>query len=625
MNEGVSFLWLTDFTDDAPFFLDDIGPTYSGEKCSSPNPSDDPVLSYMRRNNNERENEELRGIIDDLTLDIKGLKQKLRKYKERDPPQLQRDKLFDVRTYGLSRRRKRQLERILQRFAADISASPRFSRDRQTTTKSKRMGNNVLISGDDGLEALVAMLFKHRLSLVTKTSQQDSANASSSSDSWYDVNEILTSVKHTISAIDVGFIREALKEYGTPLELSADGCSVRWETSNQHGLVRRHMWSNLMYDHIHNDQTSIHQEMVLGLAESNTTALQKPAASSYVPYISGNRATEADDEILSMVSSSSEICLRTSASDAGGEISTTRSQPQTNFQGRSTYYKNATFYIDCSGDRTDVKDSQQRTSTWTEVGEKRTHQSSFGLSRRQQRPYTTGTAADRFLSYPTEKDVALNLSQCSSSAMSLVEEPLTSMADGYKAFPKELPVSGIGDVVPDDNFAVHVVMKHVPMSPSDDTGGGINHNTSRCKDTPCQKTETSRLSHPSFQDAITCHNQGDGKINNKSKNKPFRTYAVTATREELAPSSLPPATCGIFSLTSSDDDDGGDDDGEDGDDESDGDYGNQGEMRYHDLSRELLARVGVVAGESPASVHSIERWNAQVVASLGNHEDNRSS
>ncbi|EED17680.1 hypothetical protein TSTA_114840 [Talaromyces stipitatus ATCC 10500] len=606
--------------DDAPFFLDAVEPNYSGGRLSSPDPIHDPVLSYMRGNNNERENEELRGIIDDLTLDIKRLKRKLRRYKERDPPRLQADKLFDVRTYGLPRRRKRQLERILQRFASDISASHRFPRDRSTATKSKHMSDNTPVSGDDALKAIVTMLFKQRLGVATKTNHHHFENTSQPPDAWFDVNDTLNSIKHVISNIDPDFAREALKEHGTPLELSSDGCSVRWTASSRRGLA----WSNLMYDHVRSHpkaqdfrSKSIHPETVLGLAGSNTTSLHRPTFSDYIPFISRTRASEADDyyddDGLSMISSGSEISFRASVS---GENSSIRLRSQAEFQDRSTYYKNSTFYIDYSGDNLDVKDSQPQEFAGTEdVAGKRKRQSSPDRSRCQQRPHTTNIAANRFHSYPSEKDPALNLSQYNSPALSLAEEPLSSAVNGYMTTSMELPASGIGDVVPDDNFAVHVAMKYVPVKPNEETGGCIDR-TSRCEEVPCRKNEASLVSHHTLKDTNTS-SSSNGRIHKKGK-KLFQTHVVTATHEELAPSSLPPAICGFFSSASSDDD--GDREGEDGDDESDAGFGKRGEVMHHDIPPQVQANVRVTEGEPLASVHSIERWNAHVVASLGNRE-----
>jgi hypothetical protein len=116
----------------------------------------------------------------------------------------------------------------LQQFAAEISGSSRFSRDRPTRTKSKHLRDNAPISDDDARKVLVAMLFKQHLGLLpAKASIQHLANTSPTSDSWYDPNELLESIKQMVSNIDVEFSREALKKCGAALELSVDGHCVR--------------------------------------------------------------------------------------------------------------------------------------------------------------------------------------------------------------------------------------------------------------------------------------------------------------------------------------------------------------------------------------------------------------
>ena len=154
-----------------------------------------------------------------------------------------------------------------------------------TRTKSKHPRENAPISDDDARKALVAMLFKQLLGLLAaKTSIQRLANTSPTSDSWYGINEVLSSIKHMISNFDVEFSREALEKYGAAIELSADGHRVGWKSSNRHEMIRPHTVSSAIHDHhIHSHQTNdlpketlIQQEMVLGLADSKTTSLHTP-------------------------------------------------------------------------------------------------------------------------------------------------------------------------------------------------------------------------------------------------------------------------------------------------------------------------------------------------------------
>jgi hypothetical protein len=66
-------------------------------------------------------------VIDDLTVEIKRLRQMLRERRQQYDPQLDRDKIFEVRTCGLMPERKCELEVILQKFAStirDVSPGP---------------------------------------------------------------------------------------------------------------------------------------------------------------------------------------------------------------------------------------------------------------------------------------------------------------------------------------------------------------------------------------------------------------------------------------------------------------------------------------------------------------------
>lgn len=67
--------------------------------------------------------EDFRGVIDDLTVANKKLKQKLRKYEKLYDDHLEADKLFEVRFHGLSDHKKKELEDTLRQFAAGLDDS----------------------------------------------------------------------------------------------------------------------------------------------------------------------------------------------------------------------------------------------------------------------------------------------------------------------------------------------------------------------------------------------------------------------------------------------------------------------------------------------------------------------
>ncbi|KAJ4332675.1 hypothetical protein N0V95_009606 [Ascochyta clinopodiicola] len=89
--------------------------------------------------------EDFRGVIDDLTVANKKLKQRLRKYERVYDAHLQDDKLFEVRFHGLPDHKKKELEETLRKFAAgledasdhpDISYAPGPALNKEVTSSS---------------------------------------------------------------------------------------------------------------------------------------------------------------------------------------------------------------------------------------------------------------------------------------------------------------------------------------------------------------------------------------------------------------------------------------------------------------------------------------------------------
>ena len=73
----------------------------------------------------ETENDELRGVIDDLTVENKKLKTVLKNWHSRPiPPTSNSDRAFEVRVHGLPTEKKRELEEILKKFATSLGDSP---------------------------------------------------------------------------------------------------------------------------------------------------------------------------------------------------------------------------------------------------------------------------------------------------------------------------------------------------------------------------------------------------------------------------------------------------------------------------------------------------------------------
>lgn len=121
--------------DEPPFYLSEK--TYSGGESacavrsdgSSFNPSNlgqptaptRSLLAQMEANGSN--SEDFRGVIDDLTIQNKRLRKKLKQYERLHCSHLQEEKLFEVRIHGLAPHRKRELEGILRSFASSSEES----------------------------------------------------------------------------------------------------------------------------------------------------------------------------------------------------------------------------------------------------------------------------------------------------------------------------------------------------------------------------------------------------------------------------------------------------------------------------------------------------------------------
>lgn len=111
---------LTQFIGDPPFFL-------SNQKAFHPNNfvssgSDEELFGGQPKDDSE--NDDLRGVIDDLTVENKRLKMLLKSTRSRSSPSHSEaqapDRLFDVRVHGLSVEKKRELENLLRNFATSV-------------------------------------------------------------------------------------------------------------------------------------------------------------------------------------------------------------------------------------------------------------------------------------------------------------------------------------------------------------------------------------------------------------------------------------------------------------------------------------------------------------------------
>ncbi|TKA61064.1 hypothetical protein B0A49_10899, partial [Cryomyces minteri] len=116
---------------DPPFFLRNSSPAetpphHSEQQAAKPSSRNGSANSLPYRagllglGTDGSSTEDFRGVIDDLTIENKELKRRLKKYEELHDYHLQDKKLFEIRVHGLSAEKKRQLEETLKRFALGL-------------------------------------------------------------------------------------------------------------------------------------------------------------------------------------------------------------------------------------------------------------------------------------------------------------------------------------------------------------------------------------------------------------------------------------------------------------------------------------------------------------------------
>ena len=95
--------------------------------------------------------DEYRSVIDDLTVEIQKLKDELKRYKQKGPDTLRKDKLFEIKIHGLPKRKKRELESTLRDFAASLQSSPDASSSQRKKQSSRHANRNHMYSGSGSM------------------------------------------------------------------------------------------------------------------------------------------------------------------------------------------------------------------------------------------------------------------------------------------------------------------------------------------------------------------------------------------------------------------------------------------------------------------------------------------
>ncbi|KAG5937623.1 hypothetical protein E4U59_004303 [Claviceps monticola] len=105
---------------DPPFYQKQSDSSNEDKPYTYRNPEPRPRLAATGQSSSA---DDYRSVIDDLTVEIQKLKEKLKRYKQRSPDMMKEDKLFEIKYHGLPKSKRRELETTLRDFAGSIEGS----------------------------------------------------------------------------------------------------------------------------------------------------------------------------------------------------------------------------------------------------------------------------------------------------------------------------------------------------------------------------------------------------------------------------------------------------------------------------------------------------------------------
>ena len=530
---GKMHIWCLDkvvnvFLDESPFYLGDlVSLPVTSEVSPAP---ENPILSYMR---NQDENNELRDIIDDLTIEIKELKRKLHRYKKIDIQPMHVDKVMEVRTHGLSTSKKRQLEDILKEFTANEIFGGYHPSNNPITVVEKL--EQAFLALDDPVisETWCPPASKNvegpspeRVKtaedlgggLANSSSEQrykdnevslnpqtifdlyqavESNDLPFDEDGWMKLDLLVKIARLSATNVTPEYAQYCVRRFSKQLILSSDGRRVKWKTDVADAVRLSASYSS----------SSTSEGMLpLGMGGPRKVSRVEKESSNYKPVVFTD-----DDESIKSASDASEPIFD-SEEMTGGLDSRSAGKKSTSPRSRPiSFYKDAAFCVDLSCDGLDLNklddylQSESMTTRISRQGSK--HASRF----------------DKFSSLSKElaqsdmsEKINENISDQSLSGLDTYSLTSTSF-DEEGPSPFELEASGTGGVVPADNFAIYVRVKHARTAGTDKLPSSIG-----------------------FARQI-----GLSKI--------CEQHVVSARHEQLVPSPLPPATFTFFSSSSSTD------------------------------------------------------------------------
>ncbi|KAL9625617.1 MAG: hypothetical protein Q9160_000330 [Pyrenula sp. 1 TL-2023] len=149
VNENVHLGGAQTFDNDSPYYLGQRNASVSSDYV----PNQDPSV-YNQQKSPDSENEDLRSVIDDLTIKNKRLKRRIRNLQKSSlTPSANDSRLFEVRIHDLPGERKRELEAILRSFASKLNRVPEKDYKNDCGFKISNNASDTTITESSSLKA----------------------------------------------------------------------------------------------------------------------------------------------------------------------------------------------------------------------------------------------------------------------------------------------------------------------------------------------------------------------------------------------------------------------------------------------------------------------------------------
>ncbi|KAF2147169.1 uncharacterized protein K452DRAFT_240392 [Aplosporella prunicola CBS 121167] len=369
---------------------------------------------------------------------------------------------------------------------------------------------------------------------------------------WIYLNLLINMAQlHTIN-VTTEFVKKSLLEYSSKFELSSDGRKVRWKGGNDVSLdssdsspdhegmelaSRRMKRMGKKRQKLGSGSTEHSSEMTGQSSDMNTRRSKKSNGFAYTPLFYHKESSDSYD--ASNADGTDEYASPWPAHATGassGPASSgnrTSARKQKNDDGPIIFYSKAKFCTDLSGDRGVLNHDHIDHPSY----EKLTEMPLGGPDEMCFEMFSDGDARQRPLTETPDSPDAMDVDSSSPQDIKLDLSDMPVRADA-KGIPQwiDFEVSGLGGILPDDNFTVEVVRRQVPVSAPESTPGAVH---ARAKAYP------NRLS--------SILNGQEARMT-KSLTPAIDQAIVSAHHKSLPPSELPPPSMMPYDPNGDDDD-----------------------------------------------------------------------